>query len=53
MIQVVVGDNLIAAQFERGGVSLEVGKEITLTHRTDALHAFDLDTERSVIGPAS
>ena len=53
MIQVVVGDNLIAAQFERGGVSLEVGEEITLTHRPDAVHAFDLDTERSVIGSAS
>jgi multiple sugar transport system ATP-binding protein len=53
MIQVVVGDNLVAAQFERGGVSLAVGDEITLTHRAGAVHAFDIDTERSVIGPTN
>jgi len=39
MIQVVVGDNLITAQFDRADFSLTVGDEITLTHRPTACSA--------------
>jgi multiple sugar transport system ATP-binding protein len=53
MIQVVVGSNLITAQFERADFSLAVGDEITLTHRPTAIHAFDLDNERSLVAKAS
>lgn len=50
MVQVVVGENLVTAQFERGD-PLAVGQELTLTHRPDTIHAFDLKSERSVIAP--
>jgi ABC-type sugar transport system substrate-binding protein len=52
MVQLIVGDNLVTAQFERGGAPLAIGDEITLAHRPDAVHAFDLGTERSVIAPS-
>jgi multiple sugar transport system ATP-binding protein len=53
MIQVVVGENLITAQFERADFSLGVGDEITLAHRLAAIHAFDLGNERSLVAMAS
>lgn len=52
MVQVVVGDNLITAQFERGDFSLEVGDQINLVHRPAAIHAFDLGDERSLVTKA-
>ncbi|RFU44414.1 ABC transporter ATP-binding protein [Paraburkholderia sp. DHOC27] len=48
MVQVAVGDSVVTAQFERQP-GLEVGKTITLKHKVDTPHAFDEDTERSVI----
>jgi multiple sugar transport system ATP-binding protein len=48
MVQVAVGDSVVTAQFERQP-GLEVGKTITLKHKVDTAHAFDDETERSVI----
>ncbi len=53
MIQLVVGDSLITAQFDRGDQTFAIGDEITLTHRPAAVHAFDLDSERSLLAKAS
>ena len=50
MVQIIVGEHLIAAQFERGA-PLAVGQEIALTHRPEAVHAFDLKSERSLVAP--
>jgi multiple sugar transport system ATP-binding protein len=52
MIQVAVNQTLVSAQFERGP-DVAVGKEITLVHRPNSIHAFDPVSERSVIAPAS
>jgi multiple sugar transport system ATP-binding protein len=51
MVQVATGDSAVMAQFERRA-DLEVGKEITLKHKADAPHAFDIETERSVLAHA-
>jgi multiple sugar transport system ATP-binding protein len=51
MIQVLVGSALVSAQFERGP-DIAVGQEVTLTHRPNAVHAFDAETERSVMADA-
>ena len=51
MIQVLVGETLIAAQFERGP-DLALGQTITLKHQPGAVHAFDPATERSLIAPS-
>jgi multiple sugar transport system ATP-binding protein len=52
MIQVSVGNDLISAQFERGP-DIDVGKEVTLVHRPNSIHAFDPASERSVLAPAN
>jgi multiple sugar transport system ATP-binding protein len=52
MIQVSVGGDLISAQFERGP-DIEVGKEVTLVHRPNSIHAFDSASERSVLAAAN
>jgi multiple sugar transport system ATP-binding protein len=51
MVQVTVGNCLVVAQFERQP-GLEIGKTITLQHKPDAPHAFDVGTERSVLAAA-
>ncbi|UXN57805.1 ABC transporter ATP-binding protein [Phyllobacterium zundukense] len=50
MIQVAVGEELVTAQFERGP-DIAVGDAITLTHRPNSAHAFDPQTDRSVLAP--
>jgi multiple sugar transport system ATP-binding protein len=52
MIQVLVAGALVSAQFERGP-DIHVGQEITLGQRPDAVHAFDPDSERSVLASAN
>ncbi|MGH0348877.1 ABC transporter ATP-binding protein [Sinorhizobium meliloti] len=51
MIQVAVGPSLVSAQFERGP-DVEVGRDITLVHRPNTVHAFDAKSERSVLADA-
>lgn len=51
MIQVAIGPSLISAQFERGP-TIEVGRNITLVHRPNTIHAFDAKSERSVLAAA-
>ncbi|CAE6847277.1 Oligosaccharides import ATP-binding protein MsmX [Paraburkholderia nemoris] len=51
MVQVMVGNSVIVAQFERQP-GLDVGRAITLQHKTDAPHAFDVETERTVLAAA-
>jgi multiple sugar transport system ATP-binding protein len=48
MVQVATGEAVVMAQFERRE-GLEVGAPITLAHKPDTPHAFDLDSERSVL----
>jgi len=48
MIQTLVGSTQVCAQFERGP-ELTLGQEIRLTHRSDCVHAFDLDNGHSVL----
>ncbi|WP_156529215.1 TOBE domain-containing protein, partial [Caballeronia udeis] len=48
MVRVMVGNSVVVAQFERQP-GLEIGKTITLQHKPDAPHAFDVETERSVL----
>ena len=48
MVQVTVGNSVVVAQFERQP-GLEIGKTITLHHKPDAPHAFDIKTERTVL----
>ena len=48
MIHVAVGNVIVTAQFERGP-HLHLGSEITLVHRPDSIHAFDAETQKSVL----
>lgn len=48
MIHVAVGNVIVTAQFERGP-ELRLGSEITLAHRRNCIHAFDPESERSVL----
>ncbi|RDD97785.1 ABC transporter ATP-binding protein [Paracoccus pantotrophus] len=50
MIQVMVGDILMTAQFERRP-DLKLGDTITLKHQPGTVHAFDPQTERSLVAP--
>jgi len=52
MVQVSVGNYLVSAQFERGPL-IDVGRDITLAHRPNTIHAFDPVSERSVLAPAN
>jgi multiple sugar transport system ATP-binding protein len=51
MVQVTVGKTIVMAQFERRA-GLEVGKTITLVHKKDTPHAFDLKSEVSFLSDA-
>jgi multiple sugar transport system ATP-binding protein len=48
MIQLRVGDALIVAQFEQDP-TLRIGQDLVLGHRPQALHAFDPESEQSIL----
>jgi multiple sugar transport system ATP-binding protein len=48
MVQVSTGNAVVVAQFERRE-GLEVGQPITLGHKANTPHAFDVQSERSVL----
>lgn len=48
MVQVSVGNAMVVAQFERQA-GLDIGRTITLQHKAGTPHAFDIETERSVL----